>query len=88
MEACDRAPLGRRMQARRFTVRLIAPQFVAPYVKSNRNDANDAEAICEAMSRPHMRLWGDLLALDERMTELDREIAVIAQNDPLAKRLQ
>jgi transposase len=36
-------------------VRLIAPQFVKPFVKSNKNDANDAEAICEAMSRPHMR---------------------------------
>jgi transposase len=34
---------------------LIAPQFVKPYVKSNKNDANDAEAICEAMSRPNMR---------------------------------
>ena len=34
----------------------MAPQFVKPYVKSNKNDANDAEAICEAMSRPSMRL--------------------------------
>lgn len=34
---------------------LIAPQFVKPYVKSNKNDANDAGAICEAMSRPNMR---------------------------------
>jgi len=33
----------------------MAPQFVKPYVKSNKNDANDAEAICEAMSRPNMR---------------------------------
>jgi transposase len=33
---------------------LIPPQFVKPYVKSNKNDANDAEAICEAMSRPNM----------------------------------
>ena len=33
-------------------------------------------------------LWGDLRALDERMAELDREIAVIAQSDPAAKRLQ
>jgi transposase len=33
----------------------VAPQFVKPYVKSNKNDARDAEAICEAMSRPHMR---------------------------------
>lgn len=30
-------------------VRLIAPQFVTPYVKSNKNDRNDAEAICEAI---------------------------------------
>jgi transposase len=36
-------------------VKVIAPQFVTPYVKSNKNDANDAEAICEAMSRPNMR---------------------------------
>ena len=36
-------------------VRLISPQFVTPYVKSNKNDRNDAEAICEAISRPSMR---------------------------------
>ena len=36
-------------------VKLIAPQFVKPYVKGNKNDANDAEAICEAVSRPNMR---------------------------------
>lgn len=36
-------------------VRLISPQFVTPYVKSNKNDANDAEAICEAVGRPSMR---------------------------------
>jgi len=36
-------------------VQLIAPQFVKPYVKSNKNDPADAEAICEAMTRPTMR---------------------------------
>lgn len=36
-------------------VRLMAPQFVKPYVKSQKNDANDAEAICEAVTRPQMR---------------------------------
>jgi len=36
-------------------VRLVAPQFVKPYLKSQKNDANDAEAICEAVSRPSMR---------------------------------
>lgn len=33
----------------------MAPRFVAPYVKSNKNDARDAEAICEAVQRPSMR---------------------------------
>ena len=36
-------------------VRLISPQFVTPYVKSNKNDRNDAEGICEAVGRPNMR---------------------------------
>jgi transposase len=36
-------------------VRLMAPQFVTPYVKSNKSDRNDAEAICEAVGRPSMR---------------------------------
>lgn len=35
--------------------RLISPQFVKPYLKGNKNDANDAEAICEALGRPNMR---------------------------------
>lgn len=33
----------------------MAPQFVKPFVKSNRNDASDAETLCEAVSRPGMR---------------------------------
>ena len=37
------------------TVKLMAPQFVKPYVKTNKNDIADAEAICEAVSRPTMR---------------------------------
>lgn len=37
------------------TVRLMASQFVKPYVKSQKNDVNDAETICEAVSRPQMR---------------------------------
>jgi transposase len=56
MEACASAHhWGRELQARGYTVKLIPPQFVKPYVKSNKNDARDAEAICEAMSRPNMR---------------------------------
>lgn len=165
MEACGSAHhWARKLQAHGLIVKLIAPQFVKPYVKSNKNDANDAEAICEAMSRPNMRfvcvksvaqqdmqavhriraelinhrkgkgnqirglvaeyglvapkellhlraavpcwledaengltdrfrrllngLWHDLMALDQRVTELDREIAQLANADPVAKRLQ
>ena len=56
MEACSSAHhWGRELQSRGYTVKLIPPQFVKPYVKSNKNDARDAEAICEAMSRPNMR---------------------------------
>ena len=56
MEACAGAHhWARELRTQGFTVKLIAPQFVKPYVKSNKNDANDAEAICEAMSRPTMR---------------------------------
>ena len=41
---------------------LIAPQFVTPYVKSNKNDRNDAEAICEAISRPSIFIGNNLAA--------------------------
>lgn len=165
MESCGGAHhWARQLQGLGFKVKLIPPQFVKPYVKSNKNDANDAEAICEALGRPSMRfaavksveqqdiqavhriraelvkqrtakanqirglvaeyglvapkeighlrralpiwledpenglsdrfrrlldgLWGDLRGLDDRMVELDREIALIAQSDPVAKRLQ
>jgi transposase len=165
MEACSGAHhWARLLQAKGFVVKLIAPQFVKPYVKSNKNDANDAEAICEAMSRPSMRfvsvktveqqdiqavhrvraslvdqrkatanqirgltseygliaprelvhlrtaiprwledldnglserfrrllrgLWQDMLTLDQRITELEREIEEIARQDPVAARLQ
>jgi transposase len=56
MEACGSAHhWGRELQKLGHTVKLMAPQFVKPYVKGNKNDANDAEAICEAVSRPTMR---------------------------------
>jgi transposase len=165
MEACTGARhWARLLQARGCEVRLIAPQFVKPYVKSNKHDRNDAEAICEAMTRPHMRfvavktvaqqdiqamhrmrstvmaqrnakanqirglvaeygivapqsmvalrrvipdwledaenglshrfrallhgLWDDLRYLEQRLRELDRELQAIANEDPVAKRLQ
>lgn len=56
MEACGSAHhWARKLQSMGHTVRLMAPQYVKPYVKTNKNDAADAEAICEAVARPTMR---------------------------------
>ena len=56
MEACGSAHHWGRLAMRLGQeVRLMSPQFVAPYVKSNKNDVNDADAITEASSRPSMR---------------------------------
>lgn len=56
MEACGGAHYwARELSKLGHDVRLMAPQFVKPYVKSGKNDANDAEAICEAVGRPTMR---------------------------------
>jgi len=56
IEACG----GAHYWARKFKelgheVKMMAPQFVKPYVKSNKNDSNDAQAIAEAVTRPSMR---------------------------------
>src|SRR4030081_746941 len=56
IEAC--APShhwSRELQALGHKVRLMPPAYVKPYVKRHKNDATDAEAICEAVSRPNMR---------------------------------
>lgn len=56
MEACGSAHYwARELGKMGHEARLMSPQFVKPYVKSGKNDANDAEAICEAVSRPSMR---------------------------------
>jgi transposase len=56
MEACGSAQYwAREFQQLGHTVKLMSPQFVKPYVKGNKTDSRDAEAICEAVSRPHMR---------------------------------
>jgi transposase len=56
MEACGGAHFwARKLAGLGHTVKLIAPQFVKPYVKTNKNDTANAEAICEAVGRPSMR---------------------------------
>lgn len=56
MEACCGAHhLGRAFEARGHAVRLMSPEYVQPYVKAQKNDDRDAEAIAEAATRPTMR---------------------------------
>jgi transposase len=56
IEACATAHhWGRELQSRGHQVRLMPPGYVKPYVKRQKNDIADAEAICEAVSRPTMR---------------------------------
>lgn len=56
MEACAGAhQMARHLTSFGHQVKLISPQFVRPFVKGNKNDFIDAEAICEAASRPNMR---------------------------------
>lgn len=88
MEACATAHYwGRKLAALGHTVRLIAPNYVKPYVKTNKNDARDAEAICEALLRPSMRFVAlksveqqGLLALQRlRQGMIDARTALVNQ---------
>src|SRR5438105_4074143 len=56
IEACASSHYwSRELQALGHTVRLMPPAYVKPYVKRQKNDTTDAEAICEAVTRPNMR---------------------------------
>ena len=56
IEACASSHYwSRELQALGHTVRLMPPAYVKPYVKRHKNDSTDAEAICEAVTRPNMR---------------------------------
>ena len=56
MEACGGAHYwARQLREQGHEVKLMAPQYVKPYVKTNKNDLRDAEAIAEAVARPSMR---------------------------------
>jgi transposase len=88
MEPCCGAHhLGRRLAGQGHDVRLIPAQFVRPFVKSNKNDYLDAEAIAEAVQRPRMRFVPlksveqlDLQALDRVRDRLvGRRTGVINQ---------
>jgi transposase len=90
MEACGGAHhWARQLSEHGFQVKLIPPQFVTPYVKSNKNDANDAEnKLTHRFRRLLNDLWRDLSYLEERIAGLDIEIREVANTDSMAVRLQ
>jgi transposase len=81
MEACATSHhWGRELRALGHQVRLMPPRYVKPYVKRNKNDMADAEAICEAVTRPPADLvTRDGRPLPERLArEIAREIERLA----------
>lgn len=73
MEACAGAHfMARRIADLGHEAKLISPQFVRPFVKSNKNDFVDAEAICEAASRPSMRFLQPRTEAQQAMRALHR----------------
>jgi transposase len=91
MEACGSAHhWARKLQAMGHTVKLMAPQFVKPYVKSNKNDAADAEAICEAVARPSMRFVPveHLQLLHRQVEEIEARIKAWHRDSEASQRLE
>lgn len=73
MEACSGAHhWGRQLQEMGHDVRLMPPSYVKPYVKRGKTDAADAEAICEAVTRPSMRFVPVKSAADSAALVLHR----------------
>lgn len=73
MEACSGAHhMARQLSGYGHSVKLISPQFVRPFVKSNKNDFVDAEAICEAASRPSMRFVTPKTEAQQTLSALHR----------------
>jgi transposase len=74
MEACGSSHYwARELSKYGHQIKLIAAQFVKPYVKSGKNDANDAEAICEAVGRPSMRFVA-VKNTDQQVTQAEHRI--------------
>lgn len=81
---------ARQLQKHGYVVKLMAPQFVKPYVKSNKNDANDAEAICEAMIQAVHRIRAGLMeqrtAKANQIRGLNSEFGLVAPKELLQLR--
>ena len=80
MEACGTAHhWARLLQSLGHEVRLMAPAYVKPYVKRNKTDSRDAEAICEAMQRPTMRFVAVKSVEQQAVTGLHRARALLVR---------
>ena len=90
LEACGGAHHWVRVfKSHGHVVRMIAPQFVKPYVKSNKNDAADAEAICEAVQRPTMRFVPEKNIEQQDMQSLHRiRSQIVARRTALANQVR
>jgi transposase len=85
MEACCGAHhLARELAALDHDVRLMAPQFVKPFLKSNKNDYLDAEAIAEAVQRPTMRFVPAKSVEQLDLQALHRRFLREKRSEPLA----
>lgn len=74
MEACASSHYwGRVLTGYGHVVKLMAAQFVKPYVKSGKNDANDAEGICEAVGRPNMR-FVQIKSVEQQVMQAEHRI--------------
>ena len=81
MESCSSANHWGRLAARHgHIVRLMSPQFVVPYRKSNKNDVNDADAIAEASSRPTMRFVGLKSVAQQHVQQVHRARRMAVRN--------
>jgi len=81
MEACGSAHhWGRLAQRLGHRPLLMSPQFVAPYVKSNKNDVQDADAIAEASSRPTMRFVGVKSVAQQHLQQMHRVRQMAVRN--------
>ncbi len=80
METCASANYwARELIALGHQVRLMPPHYVKPYVKRSKNDASDAEAICEAVTRPTMRFVGIKSAAQQSVLVLHRTRAILTR---------
>ena len=74
MEACASSHhWARVLTGYGHVVKLMAAQFVKPYVKSGKNDANDAEGICEAVGRPNMR-FVEIKSVEQQVVQAEHRI--------------